>query len=122
MLNTTLYATRFRTIVTSGITFALCLVSSVSGTAQSYGSNADQKEFDMTQTTATQKTNGPGVDKASIRPFPKINIPQTAIDGLRRRIAETQWPESETVADTSQGVPLATIQKLARYWATDYDW
>jgi pimeloyl-ACP methyl ester carboxylesterase len=41
---------------------------------------------------------------------------------LRRRITATQWPEKETVADQSQGVPLATMQELARYWATDYDW
>jgi pimeloyl-ACP methyl ester carboxylesterase len=58
----------------------------------------------------------------AIRPFPQIQVPQEAIDNLRRRIADTQWPEKETVADSSQGVPLATIQQLARYWATDYDW
>ncbi len=58
----------------------------------------------------------------SIRPFPKTQVPQQAIDELRRRIAATQWPEKETVADSSQGVPLATMQELARYWATDYDW
>jgi len=58
----------------------------------------------------------------SIRPFPKVHVPQAAIDELRRRIAATQWPEKETVADSSQGVPLATMQNLARYWATDYDW
>jgi pimeloyl-ACP methyl ester carboxylesterase len=58
----------------------------------------------------------------SIRPFPTIHVPQEAIDELRRRIAATQWPEKETVADSSQGVPLATMQNLARYWATDYDW
>ena len=57
----------------------------------------------------------------SIRPF-TVNIPQEEIAELRRRIAATQWPDPETVADTSQGVQLATIQKLARYWATDYDW
>ena len=44
------------------------------------------------------------------------------MEDLRRRIAATQWPEKETVPDDSQGVPLATMQKLARYWATDYDW
>jgi pimeloyl-ACP methyl ester carboxylesterase len=49
-------------------------------------------------------------------------VPQVAIDDLRRRIAATQWPEKETVADSSQGVQLETMQKLARYWATDYDW
>jgi hypothetical protein len=56
-----------------------------------------------------------------IRPF-RVNIPDEALDDLRRRIAATQWPEKETVADQSQGVPLAMIQELARYWATDYDW
>ena len=56
-----------------------------------------------------------------IRPF-HVDIPEEALDDLRRRIAATHWPEKETVADQSQGVPLATIQKLARYWATDYDW
>lgn len=62
------------------------------------------------------------VGDESIRPFPKINVPQKSLDEMRRRIAATQWPEKETVTDTSQGVPLATMQKLARYWATDYDW
>ena len=56
-----------------------------------------------------------------IRPF-HVDIPDEALDDLRRRIAATQWPEKETVADQSQGVQLATIQKLARYWATEYDW
>jgi pimeloyl-ACP methyl ester carboxylesterase len=56
-----------------------------------------------------------------IRQF-RVDIPDHALDDLRRRIAVTNWPEKETVADQSQGVPLAMIQKLARYWATDYDW
>jgi pimeloyl-ACP methyl ester carboxylesterase len=56
-----------------------------------------------------------------IRPF-QLDIPDEALDDLRRRIAATQWPEKETVDDESQGVPLAMIQGLARYWATDYDW
>ena len=56
-----------------------------------------------------------------IRPF-AFHAPQANLDDLRRRIAATQWPEKETVADSSQGVPLATMQALARYWATDYDW
>ena len=59
---------------------------------------------------------------APIRPFPRINMSQQAIEELRRRIAATRWPEKETVSDESQGVPLATMQSLARYWATDYDW
>jgi pimeloyl-ACP methyl ester carboxylesterase len=58
---------------------------------------------------------------ASIRPF-TVSISQDEITELRRRIAATRWPDKETVADQSQGVQLATMQKLADYWATDYDW
>jgi pimeloyl-ACP methyl ester carboxylesterase len=60
-------------------------------------------------------------EEVAVRPF-RIDVPEEDLDDLRRRIAATQWPEKETVADESQGVPLATIQELARYWATDYDW
>jgi len=56
-----------------------------------------------------------------IRPF-HVDVPDEALEDLRRRIAATNWPEKETVADQSQGVPRAMIQKLARYWMTDYDW
>ena len=58
---------------------------------------------------------------SSVRPF-SANFPQEEITELRRRITATRWPERETVTDASQGVKLATIQKLARYWGTDYDW
>jgi pimeloyl-ACP methyl ester carboxylesterase len=57
----------------------------------------------------------------AIRPF-KFQASDEALADLRRRIAATQWPERETVTDATQGVQLATMQKLARYWATDYDW
>ena len=60
-------------------------------------------------------------DKNAIRPF-HVNVPEAELAELRRRIDATKWPERETVTDQSQGVQLATIQKLARYWATDYDW
>src|SRR5437660_12062307 len=60
-------------------------------------------------------------DKTALRPF-KVNVPETELTELRRRINATKWPERETVADASQGVQLATTQALARYWATDYDW
>lgn len=56
-----------------------------------------------------------------LRPF-TVGIPDAALEDLRRRIAATQWPEEETVSDESQGVPLATMQKLARFWQTEYDW
>jgi pimeloyl-ACP methyl ester carboxylesterase len=55
-----------------------------------------------------------------IRPF-QVEVPEEKLDDLRRRIAATRWPERETVADQSQGVQLATIQELARYWGSDYD-
>ena len=57
----------------------------------------------------------------AIRPF-HVDVPGEALEDLRRRIAATNWPEKETVSDESQGVPLAMIQKLGRYWMTDYDW
>src|SRR6202030_4370853 len=60
-------------------------------------------------------------DNAAIRPF-RMSFPETELAELRRRVSTTRWPERETVTDASQGVQLATIQKLARYWATDYDW
>ena len=57
----------------------------------------------------------------AIRPF-HIDVPEAQLTDLRRRISETQWPEPETVPDRSQGVKLATMQALARYWANDHDW
>jgi pimeloyl-ACP methyl ester carboxylesterase len=60
-------------------------------------------------------------EQDGIQPF-KVEIPEEHLVDLRRRIAATQWPEKETVSDQSQGVPLATMQKLARYWVSDYDW
>jgi pimeloyl-ACP methyl ester carboxylesterase len=57
----------------------------------------------------------------AIRPF-RFTASDQALADMRRRIAATQWPERETVPDASQGVPLATMEKLARYWATEYDW
>jgi pimeloyl-ACP methyl ester carboxylesterase len=56
-----------------------------------------------------------------IRPF-VIDVPEAALEDLRARIAATRWPEKEPVEDQSQGVQLATIQALARYWAEEYDW
>jgi pimeloyl-ACP methyl ester carboxylesterase len=58
---------------------------------------------------------------AAIRPF-HVNVPEAELTELRRRINATRWPSKELVADRSQGVQLATLQALARYWATDYDW
>jgi pimeloyl-ACP methyl ester carboxylesterase len=72
----------------------------------------------MNKMTGTRQDS----DKGAIRPFPKINFPEEELTQLRARINATRWPERETVTDATQGVQLATIQALARYWATDYDW
>ena len=58
---------------------------------------------------------------SAVRPF-RIEVPQGEIDELRRRIDATRWPTGELVTDRSQGVQLAAIQNLARYWRTEYDW
>ncbi len=67
----------------------------------------------MTQTSVTQSSG--------IRPF-HVDVPESELTELRRRINATKWPDRETVTDQSQGVQFATIQKLARYWGTEYDW
>jgi hypothetical protein len=80
----------------------------------------------------TQANNTPSVNATdaeqtaadntgAIRPF-HVNVPEAELTELRRRINATRWPSKELVADRSQGVQLATIQALARYWATGYDW
>jgi pimeloyl-ACP methyl ester carboxylesterase len=75
----------------------------------------------MTPTSATQQTTEQTTDKSAIRPF-RVSFPDTDLAELRRRVNATRWPERETVPDASQGVQLATAQKLARYWGTDHDW
>ena len=59
--------------------------------------------------------------ETTIRPF-RVDVPEEDLDDLRRRIAATRWTSKELVEDRSQGVQLATLQELARYWTTDYDW
>jgi pimeloyl-ACP methyl ester carboxylesterase len=77
--------------------------------------------------TTTNTTNATGASEVQtssntdIRPF-SVNVPEADLTELRRRINATRWPERELVPDISQGVQLATMQKLARYWANDYDW
>ena len=74
----------------------------------------------MTQTSATQSSEQAD-DKNAIRPF-QVNVPEAELTELRRRINATKWPDRELVADATQGVQLATMRELARYWQTDYDW
>jgi len=77
----------------------------------------------ITPMLAAVESGTPGAANQSeaIRPF-HINVPEETLADLRRRLNATSWPDAELVTDDSQGVQLATMQKLARYWATDYDW
>ena len=70
---------------------------------------------------ASRMAGSPASAAGAVRPF-KIEIPEQVLHDMRSRISATRWPDRETVKDESQGVPLATIQDLARYWAADYDW
>lgn len=75
----------------------------------------------MNQTTATQQKINSTTDKDAIRPF-RFSVSDDKLADLRRRVSATQWPDREPVQDATQGVQLATMQKLAEYWAKDYDW
>src|SRR6476646_2203316 len=81
----------------------------------------DSKTAPIILSSATKKPGARAAENDEIRPF-HINVPEAELAELRRRINATRWPERETVSDDSQGVQLATIQKLARYWATEHDW
>jgi len=63
----------------------------------------------------------PPADDTAIRPF-HMNVPEATLVDLRRRVKANKWPDRELVSDATQGVQLATMQKLAHYWATDYNW
>src|SRR5271157_4921986 len=71
----------------------------------------------MSAATSIQQPISEGV----ILPF-QVGFSEAELAELRRRVSATRWPERETVSDDSQGVPLALMQDLARYWAADYDW
>jgi pimeloyl-ACP methyl ester carboxylesterase len=74
----------------------------------------------MTQSSPTPVANKQP-DKNAIRPF-QANVPEADLADLRKRISATKWPERETVTDATQGVQLATMQALAKYWEAEYDW
>jgi pimeloyl-ACP methyl ester carboxylesterase len=74
----------------------------------------------MTERITAPPSAGAAED-STIRQF-EVDVPEEELVDLRRRIAATNWPEKETVADDSQGVKLATMQTLARYWESEYDW
>jgi pimeloyl-ACP methyl ester carboxylesterase len=99
----------FVTAVTVGLSLPLH-AQAAAGTAQ-----------DAKGMTVTSPSGAPAVADETVRPF-RANVPQEALDDLRRRLKATRWPTRELVADRSQGVQLATLRVLASYWSTEYDW
>jgi RNA polymerase sigma factor (sigma-70 family) len=82
--------------------------------------HALEKEVSMTPATVTERPSEQTADKTAIRPF-QVNVPEERTE-LRRRVVAARLPERKPVTDFPQDVPLDTVQKLARYWATEYDW
>jgi pimeloyl-ACP methyl ester carboxylesterase len=104
-------------------TLGLLLLASPAG-AQGIAANMRGPAAAAAQVVYTgpiSATSGAGAGSTAIRPF-RIDIPQAAIDDMRRRVAAVRWPDRETVPDQRQGVPLGMIRDLARHWASDYDW
>ena len=106
------------------------LIKTPSAVAGSEAINQDRRRFLTTAALGIAAAGAvslfpahpaPAATGDAIRPF-RINFPEEALADLRRRINATNWPEREAVPDQSQGVQLATMRELARYWATDYDW
>src|SRR5262245_24533940 len=115
--------TRFTSTIrrTASSAIARCIVAaSAIGGAFGLFVLASPLHADTRTTSMKNAQTAQGADEA-IRSF-TVNFRDEALTELRRRIFATQWPEKETVSDESQGVPLAEMKELARYWATDYDW
>ena len=105
----------------SGVLASLLPLSALAATRAASPSSDRPKEDTMTSATARQSASASATDEAAIRPF-QVKFSEGELVDLRKRINATRWPQREPVADASQGVQLATIQKLARFWATEYDW
>jgi pimeloyl-ACP methyl ester carboxylesterase len=89
------------------------------GCARSNKTAENSSEGSSPMATVAQQS---GSGTAAVRPFSKLNVPESELDDLRKRIKATRWPTKELVPDQSQGVQLATTQALATYWADGYDW
>jgi pimeloyl-ACP methyl ester carboxylesterase len=103
------------------------VLKNIKGVSAMTGSATSTNTTNATGATTTITTNATGASvvqtsgNTDIRPF-SVNVPEAELTELRRRIVATRWPEKETIADGSQGVPLALMQALAQYWANNYDW
>jgi len=99
---------------------AVALASCASSTSRPAVVEAQDKN-QMVLSSAAQQSSEQSADKTAIRPF-RVSFSDAELADLKRRINATKWPERETIADESQGVRLATMEALARYWGSDYDW
>ena len=108
--------------VTAATALGLLLIASP-GYAQSVApaTEAPTMTSQLQSTAPTSARPRAAAEGTAVRPF-RIRVPKAELVELRRRIMATRWPDKETVGDHSQGVPLAMVRELARYWATDYDW
>src|SRR5512145_722274 len=107
--------------VTTASALGLLLIASASyAQTVAAANNESTMTSQLQSTTPTSAQPRAAAEDTAIRPF-RIRVPEAELVELRRRIMATRWPEKETVADHSQGVPLAMVRELARYWATDYD-
>ncbi len=89
--------------------------------ATAVAGSLSQLAFADTNRSITEVAPSTGGDKTAIRSL-RVHVPESQLSDLKRRVKATRWPDQETVTDASQGVQLATMQNLARYWASDYDW
>ncbi len=113
----TLENPRCRRVIATVVALACVLFAFSTPTRGQTTTIADAESFAVALASSKQRA----AEDRSIRPF-KVQMPQAALDDLRRRINATRWPDKETVADRSQGTQLAKLQELVRYWGTDYDW
>jgi pimeloyl-ACP methyl ester carboxylesterase len=95
-----------------------CGAAAATFAAGSLGLSALASQRSQATNAAVEKVS---TDRSAVRPF-RVEVPEVELTDMRRRIKATRLPEKEPVADSSQGVPLATIEKLTRYWADEYDW
>jgi pimeloyl-ACP methyl ester carboxylesterase len=108
---------RRRSSICAAAALAVALTILSSADHAQNGRVSNEESFILAQASRTSRAG----EQPSIRPF-KVQVPQGALDDLRRRIAVTRWPDKETVADQSQGARLAELQELVQYWGSGYDW
>ena len=100
---------------------SILVSAAAAGAASVFFSHLAASETPTGQPSKQEDASMSTVEDAAIWPF-NFSAEDEALLDLRRRIAATTWPDRETVSDATQGVQLATMRELARYWATDYDW